>query len=149
METHQKYVLPQGLLCLLYTSWAVSLPALCMKGTSETTDFVPSPALQKLLSSSVFFSDMPEMLQALLIGQEPDIQRISGKNYLSGAVHLMTFHGSKGLEFPVVFLAGLNAGTLPLERKETPTDPEEERRLFFVGMTRAREELVILSLIHI
>ena len=43
----------------------------------------------------------------------------------------------------MVFLAGLNAGDLPLERESSPTNVEEERRLFFVGMTRAREELVL------
>ena len=58
-------------------------------------------------------------------------------------MRLMTLHACKGLEFPVVFLAGLNAGDLPLERESSPTNVEEERRLFFVGMTRAREELIL------
>ena len=55
----------------------------------------------------------------------------------SGAVRLMTLHACKGLEFPVVFLASLSRGDLPLEREKSPTNVEEERRLFFVGMTRA------------
>ena len=57
----------------------------------------------------------------------------------------MTLHGSKGLEFPVVFLAGVSRESLPLERSDVPTDLEEERRLFFVGITRAREELIITA----
>lgn len=48
----------------------------------------------------------------------------------------MTLHASKGLEFPAVLLAGLKAGSLPLETKGRPADLEEERRLFYVGMTR-------------
>ena len=61
----------------------------------------------------------------------------------SGAVRLMTLHGAKGLEFPAVFIAGLKEGVLPLSSPGKPADPEEERRLFFVGITRAREELIL------
>ena len=57
----------------------------------------------------------------------------------------MTLHASKGLEFPVVFVAGLDAGTLPLERPGRPADGGEERRLLYVGMTLAREELILTA----
>lgn len=56
------------------------------------------------------------------------------------AVQLMTLHASKGLEFSYVFLIGVNQGLLPLPGK-TPEAEEEERRLFFVGMTRAKDVL--------
>ena len=55
----------------------------------------------------------------------------------------MTLHASKGLEFPVVFMFGMEKGEIPLEREENPTDIQEERRLFYVGMTRAGEELIL------
>lgn len=55
----------------------------------------------------------------------------------------MTLHASKGLEFPVVFMFGMEKGEIPLEREENPADIQEERRLFYVGMTRAREELFL------
>ncbi|MBA3027242.1 MAG: AAA family ATPase [Desulfobacteraceae bacterium] len=58
------------------------------------------------------------------------------------SVTLMTLHASKGLEFPVVFICGCEEGLIPFIRFEgTEPDPEEERRLFYVAMTRAREEL--------
>ena len=57
----------------------------------------------------------------------------------------MTLHGSKGLEFPVVFLCGIKSGSIPLETQGRETDIEEERRLFFVGMTRAKDKLFLMG----
>ena len=63
------------------------------------------------------------------------------------AITLLTLHGAKGLEFDVVFLAGCESGLLPLRRPGagplTPADSAEERRLLFVGMTRARGKLLL------
>jgi DNA helicase II / ATP-dependent DNA helicase PcrA len=60
------------------------------------------------------------------------------------AVTLMTVHAAKGLEFPVVFIAGLESGVFPCtEFGEEPSDKEEERRLFYVGMTRAKQRLYL------
>lgn len=56
------------------------------------------------------------------------------------AVHLMTLHASKGLEFDYVFIIGMNQGLIPLRCKSMEQE-EEERRLFFVGLTRARKNL--------
>ncbi len=61
-----------------------------------------------------------------------------------GSVSLMTLHNAKGLEFPVVFVAGLERGLFPLSRaEESAEEYEEERRLFYVGVTRARDLLYL------
>ncbi len=59
------------------------------------------------------------------------------------AVSLMTYHASKGLEFNTVYLPSVNEGVIPGSRIVTPEEFEEERRLFYVGMTRAEKSLHI------
>ncbi|WP_141266288.1 ATP-dependent helicase [Thermodesulfovibrio sp. Kuro-1] len=59
------------------------------------------------------------------------------------AVSLLTFHASKGLEFPVVFITGFEEGLVPYTLS-SDYDLEEERRLFYVGMTRAMNDLIII-----
>jgi DNA helicase II / ATP-dependent DNA helicase PcrA len=58
-------------------------------------------------------------------------------------VTLASFHAAKGLEWDAVFLAGLVEGTMPIIYAETPDQVEEERRLLYVGVTRARERLFL------
>jgi DNA helicase-2/ATP-dependent DNA helicase PcrA len=58
-------------------------------------------------------------------------------------VTLMTFHGAKGLEFPVVFMTGMEEGIFPSYRVETKEELEEERRICYVGITRAEEKLFL------
>jgi len=61
------------------------------------------------------------------------------------SVSLMTLHSAKGLEFPVVFVAGLNDCLLPLGNNSDGNELDEERRLFYVGMTRAMKKLFLTS----
>ncbi|MDP9398518.1 MAG: HRDC domain-containing protein, partial [Actinomycetota bacterium] len=58
-------------------------------------------------------------------------------------VTLASLHAAKGLEWDAVFLVGLVEGTLPITYAETPEAVEEERRLLYVGVTRAREHLAL------
>lgn len=59
----------------------------------------------------------------------------------SDAVEIATFHAAKGLEWPIVHLAGLEDGLVPIGHAKTPTELAEERRLFYVAVTRAEQEL--------
>lgn len=104
-----------------------------------------SAPLEQLVHMAVCYDSLSAFLGNLALGQERDVSRSGSRTYLSNAVSLMTFHGAKGLEFPVVFLCGLKEGTLPLENPGRTTDIEEERRLLYVGVTRAQEELVLLA----
>ena len=59
------------------------------------------------------------------------------------AVNFMTMHSAKGLEFDTVFVIGANEKITPYKKAETVEEIEEERRLFYVAMTRAKKRLVI------
>lgn len=102
-------------------------------------------AMKKLSQMAVFYKDMGELSDALSLGVESDLKRCGDRQYTSGAVTLMTLHGSKGLEYPVTFIFGVRKGKMPLESERYEADMEEERRLFYVGMTRAEEELILTS----
>lgn len=102
-------------------------------------------AMEKLLHTAILCPKLSDLLENAASGKEADIVRSGGKEYLPEAVSLMTLHGAKGLEYPIVFLAGLKEGTLPFHAQGLTTDEEEEKRLFFVGMTRAKDELILVS----
>ncbi|MDT8367728.1 MAG: UvrD-helicase domain-containing protein [Longimicrobiales bacterium] len=85
------------------------------------------------------FSELDLFLQRVAL--VADIDRVDPD---ADAVMMMTLHNAKGLEFPVVFIAGLEDGLFPLGRAyDDPGGLEEERRLFYVGVTRAEEALIL------
>ena len=92
-----------------------------------------------LLAEARAYTDIDTFLEEMSLMSSSD-------SNAGDEVSLMTLHAAKGLEFPVVFLAGLEEGLLPHARvfeQSSPDDIEEERRLCYVGITRAKEELFI------
>jgi uncharacterized protein (TIGR00375 family) len=88
-------------------------------------------------------ASLEEFLRRVLLGRGTDHERRGGPGGpASEAVGLLTLHAAKGLEYPVVFICGVEDGLVP--HGEDKVDLDEERRLLYVGMTRAREELVLL-----
>lgn len=73
-----------------------------------------------------------------------DSDQLPGENEDSGKVTMMTLHTAKGLEYPVVFLTGMEQGTFPHSRAmEDTSELPEERRLAYVGITRAKRRLYV------
>ncbi len=97
--------------------------------------------LQSLISFASRFETMAELLAqfVLLASETNDRSPRESSDYL----RLTTIHQAKGLEFPVVFIIGLADGLFPLKRTIDTGDLEEERRLFYVAVTRAMEELYL------
>ena len=99
--------------------------------------------LNRLADMAVLYPTMEAFLDTLDFGEDGDVRRNGGRKFQADAVTLMTLHGSKGLEFPVVILYGMEADKMPLQTGLARADLQEERRLCFVGMTRAVEELIL------
>ncbi|MBQ8459007.1 UvrD-helicase domain-containing protein [bacterium] len=82
-----------------------------------------------------------EFLQQVALVSDLDSMENEANN-----VTMMTLHSAKGLEFPTVFIAGMDEGIFPSQRTlQVPSEVEEERRLMYVGVTRAEEKLYLIS----
>ena len=116
------------------------------ENSEDREDIARRENLQELVNSAREFerrsaegSTVADYLDAVSLATDTDVVA-SGE----GAVTLSTLHAAKGLEFPAVFVVGLEEGYLPHgESREDPEELEEERRLLYVGMTRARDELTL------
>ncbi len=104
---------------------------------------VESERIERLLRRAVpYGDDLRRFLEATALHSEADYY-----DPRADRVSLMTLHAAKGLEFPVVFVVGCEEGLLPYfppGKGADGVDVEEERRLFYVGMTRARQKLALL-----
>ncbi len=91
--------------------------------------------------------DYPDKELAGFLNRITLITRDDSSEDEKGKINLMTIHASKGLEFSVVFLGGVENGIIPHSRslEENPDNIEEERRLFYVAITRAKQKLFITS----
>lgn len=94
------------------------------------------------LTPDEWFDHCAEFRKELLEKKEKERKE---KEEDTDAVHLMTFHASKGLEFPLVYIIDVNDGVVPHRKAGTRDELEEERRMFYVAMTRAKDELIICT----
>jgi len=98
-----------------------------------------SAAWDRLMDLARVYRDPGELLDGLRLDQDQDLLDIGVER-----VSLMTMHAAKGLEFPVVFVTGCETGMIPYARDgKNVEDMEEERRLFYVAMTRAMDILCL------
>ena len=104
---------------------------------------VESERIERLLRRAIpYGDDLRRFLEATALHSEADYY-----DPRADRVSLMTLHAAKGLEFPVVFVMGCEEGLLPYlppGKGADAADVEEERRLFYVGMTRARQKLALI-----
>lgn len=118
-----------GYLKMLETSYSVE----DRSRIDNINEFISSAAEYEEENSDDTIFDYLENLSLL-----SDLDKTEDKD---NSVSLMTMHAAKGLEFPIVFVVGLDEGLFPGKRSIDEGNVEEERRLFYVGITRAREKL--------
>jgi DNA helicase II / ATP-dependent DNA helicase PcrA len=97
--------------------------------------------LESLIGFASRFENMTDLLaQLVLLNSETSDRSIETDR---DALRLTTIHQAKGLEFPIVFIIGLSEGLFPLKRAIEEDNIQEENRLFYVGITRAKDELYL------
>jgi len=110
-------------------------------GTEEALSRIEN--IKELKSVASIFVDLGEFLESVSLIEDTDKPRGSTE---SNCVTLMTAHASKGLEFPVVFIIGMEEGLFPHSNSlDSEDELEEERRLCYVAMTRAKEKIYMTN----
>src|SRR5262249_18777798 len=116
-----------------------------LKGSTDPQDQERLANIEELVTAARQFAKedgtrtVADFLENITLASDLD-----GWDDQQDCVSVMTLHASKGLEFPVVYMPALEQGILPHERSLSANDEvEEERRLAFVGMTRAKQELYL------
>ena len=115
-------------------------PYLHLYSQNDPEDATRMENIQELINVSYNYDTLEKLLDTVALIE-------AGYEFKDGQgekIHLMTLHAAKGLEFGVVFIVGVEEGILPHSRSiESITELEEERRLFYVGITRAKEKLFL------
>ena len=142
-QSTDKYTLAEFLSIVLEQTGYIKM--LQIENTPESEARIEN--LQELVNvASEFEPEEPDNILGEFLSQVALVSDIDGMDEIANNVTLMTLHSAKGLEFPVVFLAGLEEGTFPHQRAfSSASELEEERRLMYVGVTRAEEKLYISS----
>lgn len=142
-EAQKKYSLPEFLGLVLERSGY--LKELHESNTDE--DEIRIENLQELVNvANEFEPDEEDNVLGEFLSQVSLVSDIDGMDEIANNVTLMTLHASKGLEFPIIFLAGCDEGIFPSARcSNTLSELEEERRLMYVGVTRAENKLYLTT----
>ncbi len=142
-EAQKKYSLPEFLGLVLERSGY--LKELHESNTDEDETRIEN--LQELVNvANEFEPEEEDNILGEFLTQVSLVSDIDGMDEIANNVTLMTLHASKGLEFPIVFLAGCDEGIFPSARcSNTLSELEEERRLMYVGVTRAESKLYLTT----
>jgi len=108
-------------------------------------DPVETEDLERLKKICENYRSLEELTRFLPLATEADIFRKGNKTAGTEAITLSTIHAAKGLEFPVVFIIGVEEGLLPYGTEPDPDTVAEEQRLFYVALTRTSQQLYLVN----
>jgi uncharacterized protein (TIGR00375 family) len=108
-------------------------------------DPIETDELEKLKKICENYRSFDELFQSLPLAAEADIFRKGSRTSGAETITLSTIHAAKGLEFPVVFIAGVEEGLIPYGTEPDPDTVNEEQRLFYVAVTRAKRRLYLVN----
>ncbi len=128
---------------LMYIRKGMGYEAWARADAAEKGNDIPEleEELDFICDSAKEYDSYSEWLESIA-AYEKNLEE-SGRDKDRDAVQLMTMHGSKGLEYSTVILPDVNEGLIPQKKAKDDKDIEEERRIFYVAMTRARDKLFI------
>src|SRR5262249_37630653 len=126
-----------------YRTLLAEPPGVFFRRWQEGDGDTANPKLERLIRLVKRSASSARHFETILLGQDADYEYTRAKGPAPmEAVKIMTLHAAKGLEFPVVFICGAEDGLLPV--RTTDAAIAEERRLFYVGLTRAKEEVILI-----
>jgi len=142
-EAQPKYQLPEFLSLVLERSGYLRE----LQATNTDEDLARIENLQELVNvANEFEPEEQDNILGEFLAQVSLVSDIDGMDEIANNVTLMTLHASKGLEFPIVYLAGCDEGIFPSQRTlMIKSELEEERRLMYVGITRAETKLYLTT----
>ena len=111
-------------------------------------DLAENEAMERLKRIGENYRNIDELLRFLPLAQEADILRRGNRTTGPEVITLTTIHAAKGLEFPVVFVTGVEEGLLPFGDEPDQDILAEEQRLFYVAVTRAKQRLYLVNSLH-
>ncbi len=128
-----------------YQAWLTLPAAEFLQDLRRSLSLEESEALKKLIKFSESYPNITTMLEMLPLSAEADLMRKGDQQESGEMITLSTIHAAKGLEYPVVFVIGLEEGLLPFGKDPNLETLAEEERLFYVAVTRAQRCLYLIT----
>ena len=129
--------------CICYILYGMGYEAYCLSGKNALEQEQEREILEELKLQAKIYGNISKWLEAVEYMQTEDNKAEKKSTEQHQGVKLLTYHASKGLEYPHVYIPFLNEYIVPHKKAVSTEEIEEERRMFYVAMTRAKDSLTL------